>query len=72
MGLLTYGAGMLVGNYVLGYWGDRISLDPSTKEGWLAAGKTFWMMPAIFAAVVSVVFLLTFWDRDTKQVSSGS
>lgn len=63
VGLLTYGAGMLVGNYVLGYWGDRIELDPSTKEGWLADGQQFWMMPAIFAGVVAVIFLLTFWDK---------
>ena len=64
VGLLTYGAGMLVGNYVLGYWGDRIGLDPSTREGWLADGKAFWLMPAIFAAVVATVFLLTFWDKE--------
>ena len=39
VGLLTYGAGMLVGNYVLGYWGDSISLDPTTTEGWLAGAQ---------------------------------
>ncbi|MDG1875163.1 MAG: MFS transporter [Mariniblastus sp.] len=66
VGLLTYGAGMLVGNYVLGFWGDRIGLDPATKEGWLADGKAFWLMPAIFAAIVSVVFFLTFWEKDEQ------
>ena len=63
VGLLTYGAGMLVGNYVLGFWGDRLELDPATKEGWLADGREFWLMPAIFAAAVAVVFFLTFWDK---------
>jgi len=63
VGLLTYGAGMLVGNYVLGYWGDRLELDPSTKEGWMADGRAFWLMPAIFAGVIAVVFFLTFWDK---------
>jgi nucleoside transporter len=63
VGLLTYGAGMLVGNYVLGYWGDRIGLDPTTEAGWLEGAKQFWLMPAGFAAVVSVIFLLTFWDK---------
>ena len=67
VGLLTYGAGMLVGNYVLGYWGDRIGLDPATKEGWLADGKEFWLMPAIFAAAVAVIFFLTFWERGEKK-----
>ena len=67
LGLLTYGAGMLVGNYALGFWGDRIELDPSTKEGWLADAGAFWLAPAIFAAVVAVVFLLTFKDPVTDS-----
>ncbi len=70
VGLLTYGAGMLVGNYILGFWGDRIGLDPSTQEGWLADGKAFWLMPAIFAFIVSVVFFLTFWDKDEQAEST--
>jgi len=70
VGLLTYGAGMLVGNYVLGYWGDRIELDPATKEGWLADGQQFWLMPAIFAGVVAVIFFLTFWDS-AEKVTDG-
>jgi nucleoside transporter len=73
VGLLTYGAGMLVGNYVLGYWGDRLGLDPSTREGWLADGKEFWLMPAIFAVAVSVLFLLTFWDKvEPEKVVAGT
>ena len=66
VGLLTYGAGMLVGNYLHGFWGDRLGLDPSTKEGWLADGKAFWLAPAIFAAVVAVIFLITFRDDVTE------
>jgi nucleoside transporter len=69
IGLLTYGAGMLVGNYILGWWGDRIQLDPSTTAGWMAGAKDFWLMPAGIALVVAVVFLLTFRDRsaDTPE-----
>lgn len=63
VGLLTYGAGMLVGNYVLGFWGDRLELDPSSKEGWMVDGRAFWLMPAIFAGVIAVIFFLTFWDK---------
>lgn len=69
VGLLTYGAGMLVGNYVLGFWGDSLGLDPSTKEGWLADGQAFWLMPAVFALVVSAVFFLTFWDKSSAASS---
>jgi hypothetical protein len=31
----------------------------STMEQW----KNFWMFPAIMAAVILVIFALTFWDR---------
>ena len=72
VGLLTYGAGMLVGNYVLGYWGDKLELDPGTKEGWLADGQNFWLMPAIFAAVVAAVFFFSFWDNSSKSVDSAA
>ncbi|MDG1893854.1 MAG: hypothetical protein P8J37_02990, partial [Fuerstiella sp.] len=54
---------MLVGNYVLGYWGDSIALDPTTQEGWLAGAAQFWLMPAGLAAGVAILFFLTFWDK---------
>ena len=54
---------MLVGNYVLGYWGDSIALDPTTQEGWAAGAAQFWLMPAGLAAGVAVLFFLTFWDK---------
>jgi MFS family permease len=63
LGLLTYGAGMLVGNYVLGYWGGKIELDPTTKEGWLADAATYWLLPAGLALAVSILFFATFWDK---------
>ncbi len=63
LGLLTYGAGMLVGNYVLGYWGTRIELDPTTREGWLADAAAHWLLPAGLAAGVAVLFFATFWDK---------
>jgi len=60
--LLTYGAGMLVGNYILGFWGDFIDLNPTTTAGWSEDAALFWLMPAGLAAVVSLTFFLTFWD----------
>ncbi|MCC9603207.1 MFS transporter [Stieleria sp. JC731] len=70
IGLLTYGAGMLVGNLVLGKWGDHIALDPTSKEGWEAGAKEFWLLPAGFAAVIAVLFFLTFWDRSQAAKAS--
>lgn len=61
--LLTYGAGMLIGNYVLGWWGDSIALDGSTSEGWLSGAQSFWVMPGIVALAVAALFFLTFWDK---------
>ena len=64
VGLLTYGAGMLVGNYVLGFWGDKVvELDPTTQAGWESGAAMFWLMPAVFAAVVAAIFFATFWDK---------
>jgi nucleoside transporter len=64
LGLITYGAGMLVGNYVLGFWGDRIGLNPTTQAGWLESAKQFWLLPAGLAGFVAVMFFVLFRDRD--------
>ena len=71
IGLLTYGAGMLVGNYVLGWWGDRIGLDPSTADGWISGAAKFWLMPAGIAFVVAILLAVTFRDHsaDTKTTN---
>jgi len=65
--LLTYGAGMLIGNYVLGWWGDSISLDGSTAEGWLAGAQSFWVMPGIVALAVAGLFFVLFWDKEADD-----
>jgi len=61
--LLTYGAGMLIGNYILGWWGDSIALDGSSMAGWLDGAFTFWIMPAIIALAVAALFFATFWEK---------
>ncbi len=60
--LLTYGVGMLIGNYMLGWWGDRIELDGATEQGWLDGAFSFWIMPAIAALGVAIFFFIFFWD----------
>jgi len=72
LGLLTYGAGMLVGNLILGRWGDYIHLDPTTQEGWLAGARQFWLMPAGLALGVSVLFFFTFWDRPDVEAMTAT
>tara|TARA_R110002072_G_scaffold136124_3_gene278337 strand:- start:45084 stop:46373 length:1290 start_codon:yes stop_codon:yes gene_type:complete len=58
--LLTYGAGMLVGNYMLGWWGDSIALDGSSQAGWQQGAFGFWIMPAVLAAIILIFFAMTF------------
>jgi nucleoside transporter len=72
IGLLTYGAGMLVGNYTFGFWGDWIELDPTTREGWAAGAAQFWLMPAGLAVAVAVFFLIAFRDRDDQIASTDT
>jgi nucleoside transporter len=61
--LLTYGAGMLIGNYILGWWGDRIALDGSTQVGWMDGAFSFWGMPALIAIAIAGLFFFTFWEQ---------
>lgn len=58
--LLTYGAGMLVGNYLLGWWGDSIALDGSSMAGWQQSAFTFWLLPALLALTILLFFIFTF------------
>lgn len=67
--LLTYGAGMLIGNYVLGWWGDNIQLDGSNTAGWLEGARAFWVMPGIVALVVAAFFFVFFWDKTADSES---
>lgn len=68
--LLTYGIGMLIGNYVLGWWGDNIGLDGSTQAGWLDGAFSFWFMPAMVAAAVMLLFVVTF--KNEKSVNEAA
>jgi len=63
--LVTYGIGMLIGSAIAGkvynrFLGTATSL---TLDQW----KSFWILPAAFAAVVLVLFTLSFWpQKDAK------
>ena len=58
--LLTYGAGMLIGAQLAGWLYNFIRTgEQLTLDQWV----TFWWVPAIFAGVVMILFLLTFHDE---------
>lgn len=67
LGLITYGAGMLVGNYVLGAWGDRIKLDPTNSESWTTNALMFWGLPSALGLGVAILFFVSFWDKSIDE-----
>jgi nucleoside transporter len=64
--LITYGVGMLIGAQIAGNVYNRfLGAAPGlTLEQW----RSFWYIPAAFAAAVLVFFLLAFRDRDVPSV----
>ncbi len=65
--LITYGIGMLIGALTTGW----LFNNTVTGEGAAALGQwqTFWMIPAVFAAVIMVLFALLF--KENSQVESA-
>lgn len=61
----TYGVGMLIGSYVSGLITEWFALPAGAAMQFNWQGV--WLIPAGIAAVVLVVFLLTFHDRASEQ-----
>ena len=59
--LLTYGVGLAIGSKLSGYVVDAYTTD-GVKD-W----SGIWMTPCVLAAVVSLLFVLTFKDNDKVQ-----
>ncbi|MFQ5571729.1 MAG: MFS transporter [Rhodothermales bacterium] len=57
--LMTYGLGMFIGAWVSGVVFNAIVTDPSELGQW----QTFWYIPAAFAGVILLFFVMTFKDR---------
>lgn len=55
--ILTQGLGLGLGAQAFGWWTQQCTTDGDVDF------SRFWYAPAIFAATVMVLFLLTFWDR---------
>ena len=69
--LITYGVGIGLGSIVSGKVGDALTTKISEtvgdviKVGDITNWRTFWLIPCLFAAVISLFFALTFRD-DSK------
>lgn len=62
IGMVTYGAGMIIGNFLAGRVVGMYQLTEKTFN-WQA----IWIIPAIMAAVITVVFFVTF--RESKDLA---
>lgn len=63
LGLVTYGVGMVIGNYVAGL---VVQNYESLQDGAVAghAWRTVWLIPGIMAGVVMVAFALMFREKE--------
>jgi MFS family permease len=59
--LATYGLGMLIGFWIAGLIADKY-VTP-TGHDW----KSIWMIPAAIAAVILILFLVAFKERQTPE-----
>jgi nucleoside transporter len=66
--LATYGIGQLIGFWVAGYVGDHYA---ELRSGDLAAfWQKVWLIPAVIAFAVMVLFMIFFKNEKTKTISS--
>jgi nucleoside transporter len=64
--LATYGVGMLIGSYISGPIVDHWKISDTTHN-W----QTIWLIPAGIAAVVLLVFLVSFTDKNRTESQPG-
>jgi nucleoside transporter len=64
--LATYGVGMLIGSYISGPIVNNYKLS-ETAHNW----QSIWLIPAGIAAVVLIVFVLFFKDKNNTETKPG-
>ena len=67
---LTYGAGMFVGSWISGAVVEHYA-SPGPADTVMHDWRSIWMVPAIGAAGILVLFLLIFTDRTKQEVTHG-
>ena len=60
--MFTYGIGMLLGSQISGALYNRLVAGQIVPQAWV----TFWWIPAVAAAAIALIFLLTFKYDDDK------
>ena len=64
--MFTYGIGMLLGSQISGSLYNHLLNNggPHAVDDW----TTFWLIPAVAAAVIAVIFLFSFKYRDQEEI----
>lgn len=62
----TYGIGMAIGSYISGIIGNKYQL-PGGMHDW----KAIWLIPAVIAVVVLILFMLLFREGTKKSGDAG-
>lgn len=60
--MFTYGIGMLLGSQISGALYNQLVAGQTVPQAWV----TFWWIPAVAAAVIALIFMLTFKYDDDK------
>lgn len=63
--MFTYGIGMLLGSQISGALYNHLVAGQVSAQNW----AIFWWIPAVAAAVIALIFFLSFTYRDTAQKS---
>ena len=64
--LATYGVGMLIGFYISGSIVDKYQTSPASHN-W----QSVWMIPGAIAAVVLILFMILFTDKNRTETKPG-
>ena len=62
--MLTQGLGLGIGAQAFGWWAKKCSVDGTINF------SQFWYIPAAFALVVMIFFMVSFWDRSGDEKES--
>jgi MFS family permease len=68
---ITYGAGMFIGNIVLGWWTDH-GVKLGTPPAWAEKAGAFWLFPAGLALAVAIAFFFLFRDREAEKAARAA
>jgi len=69
--LVTYGVGMVIGNFFAGFIVDRYKVEGELGEVIGHHWQTVWLVPMAMALVVIVFFALTFKDDSDETTDNG-